>query len=108
MFQGCVDRYTPVGYLEGSKSSAGLSGYHLVNEGGSMSSSSVRVTFVAPDISCGHCVETVNNTLNALDGVQQVESSEETKKVSVAYDPSTVSEEQIAAAMSEAGYPVSQ
>ena len=65
-----------------------------------------RVTLTAPDISCGHCVATVTRAVGALDGVEGVEASAETKRVTVAYDPAQVSLTEIEAALDEEGYPV--
>ena len=42
-------------------------------------------TFTIPNISCGHCVMTIKNELEELDGVQQVEGDPETK-ISVKWD----------------------
>ncbi len=71
-----------------------------------MSATSQEVTLVAPDISCGHCVATVQGAVGALAGVQSVNANADTKKVEVAFDPTRVSLPQIEAAMNEAGYPV--
>ncbi len=65
-----------------------------------------EVTFVAPDISCGHCVATVQSAVGALSGVARVEANPDTKQVEVSFDPSRVSIDQIEAALDEAGYPV--
>lgn len=70
-----------------------------------MSSTLERATLVAPDISCGHCVATVNQAVGELDGVQQVEASEKSKQVLVTFDPQRVSLEQIRATLDDAGYP---
>ncbi len=37
-----------------------------------MSSTIERATLTAPDISCSHCVATINKALGALDGVRRV------------------------------------
>ena len=66
------------------------------------------VTFTAPDISCGHCVMTIKEEVGALAGVADVQASEQTKQVTVQYDPSAVSTEQIVATLDEAGYPVAR
>ncbi len=71
-----------------------------------MSSTIERATLTAPDISCGHCVATINQAVGALDGVRRVEANEQTKQVRVEYDPSRVSLAQIEATMDEEGYPV--
>ncbi len=65
-----------------------------------------QVTLTAPDISCGHCVATVQAALGSIDGVQRVEASAETKLVTVAFDPARVSPAAIASTLGEAGYPV--
>ena len=71
-----------------------------------MSSTIEQATLTAPDISCGHCVTTINQAVGALDGVRRVETSEQTKQVQVEYDPRRVSLAQIEAVMDEEGYPV--
>ena len=65
-----------------------------------------QVTLTAPDISCGHCVNTVQTSLGNLAGVQRVSASAETKQVEVTFDPATVSLPQIEALLDEEGYPV--
>lgn len=71
-----------------------------------MSATVQEVTLVAPDISCGHCVATVQGAVGALAGVQSVNANADTKQVAVAFDPTRVSLPQIEAAMNEAGYPI--
>jgi copper ion binding protein len=71
-----------------------------------VSSTIEQTTLTALDISCGHCVATVTEALTALDGVQRVEASAETKQVAVSFDPGQVSVIQIESALDEAGYPV--
>lgn len=73
-----------------------------------MSSTIDQVTLTSPDISCGHCVATVQQAVGALAGVQRVEASAETKQVAVEFDPSRVSVTRIAEVLDEAGYPVQQ
>lgn len=67
-----------------------------------------RATLVSPDISCGHCVATVQGAVGALAGVQSVKADADTKQVAVEFDPSQVSLPQIEAVLGEAGYPVTQ
>jgi len=68
-------------------------------------SSPEQATLTAPDISCGHCVSTVEAAIGAIDGVHQVDASAETKQVAVSFDPARVSLDQITATLGEAGYP---
>ena len=71
-----------------------------------MSGTLENVTLTAPDISCGHCVATINKVIGGLDGVRRVEASEQTKRVQVEFDPGKISLAQIEATMDEEGYPV--
>jgi copper chaperone CopZ len=71
-----------------------------------MNSTIERITLTAPDISCGHCEATIREALGALAGVARVDPSAATKRVAVEFDPVRVSQEQIEAALTEAGYPV--
>ncbi|CAA9556114.1 MAG: hypothetical protein AVDCRST_MAG73-3293 [uncultured Thermomicrobiales bacterium] len=71
-----------------------------------MNSTIERATLTAPDISCGHCVATVKEAVGGLSGVSAVDADADTKQVQVSYDPNRVSMDQIAATLSEAGYPV--
>jgi copper ion binding protein len=63
------------------------------------------ITVKAPDISCSHCVHTIQSEVGELDGVKSVQAQEATKLVTIAFEaPAT--QEQIAALMAEIGYPV--
>ena len=65
-----------------------------------------HMTVTAPDISCGHCVATVQEAVGALPGVARVAADADTKRVEIDFDPGRVSLAQIAAALDEAGYPI--
>lgn len=65
-----------------------------------------NLTLTAPDISCAHCVGTIQREIGALPGVSQVDASFETKKVEIVFDPARLSRPQLEAAMDAAGYPV--
>jgi copper chaperone len=62
------------------------------------------ITVNAPDISCSHCVHTIQTEVGELPGVQSVRAQEHTKLVTIAFDaPAT--REQIEALLIEIGYP---
>ncbi len=62
------------------------------------------VTFNVPNISCGHCVETIRRELSEMEGVIRVEPSAATRTVEVDFEaPAT--EESIAALLTEINYP---
>ena len=44
-------------------------------------------TFEVPNISCGHCVMTIKNEVSELEGVNKVEASQETRLVTVEWNP---------------------
>jgi copper chaperone len=71
-----------------------------------MSSTIERATLTAPDISCGHCVATINKAVGAIDGVRTVSADERTKQVRVEFEPGKVSLAKIEAVLDEEGYPV--
>jgi copper chaperone CopZ len=63
------------------------------------------ITFSVPNISCGHCVHTIQSEVVELDGVKEVHANADTKNVVIVYDdPAT--EEKIKALMAEINYPV--
>ena len=63
------------------------------------------ITLNAPDISCGHCVATVQNAVGQVAGVQSVTADADTKDVNVTYDASQTDVSAITAALDDAGYP---
>lgn len=71
-----------------------------------MSNTLEQATLTAPDISCAHCVATINKAVGGLQGVSRVEPNATTKQVLVEFDPSQVSIPDIEATMDDAGYPV--
>jgi copper chaperone len=58
--------------------------------------------FTLPDISCGHCAAAVERTIKRIDANATVQIDVATKHVSVA---THATREQLAAALSEEGYP---
>lgn len=64
------------------------------------------ITLNAPDISCGHCVATVEEAVGKLEGVQTVSASSDSKDVNVTYDAGQINVSAITAALEDAGYPV--
>lgn len=63
------------------------------------------VKYTVPNISCGHCVNTIQMEVADLEGVRSVQADQETQVVEIAFDdPAT--EDTIKALMSEINYPV--
>jgi copper chaperone CopZ len=65
-----------------------------------------QITFIAPDISCDHCKQTIERELGTLTGVHSVAVEVPSKHVDVRFDPSRTSETAIVAKLDEEGYPV--
>jgi len=64
-------------------------------------------TFVVPNISCGHCVHTIESEVSELPGVKAVKADEQTKKVTVEWgDPATW--QKITETLTEIDYPPEQ
>jgi len=66
------------------------------------------ITYTAQDISCEHCQRAIEGALGALPGVNQVQVDIPSKRVEVKYDPTSIDNARIEAALEEEGYPVSR
>lgn len=63
------------------------------------------VKYSVPNISCGHCVNTIQMEVADIEGVEKVNADQETQVVEISFDdPAT--EEAIKALMAEINYPV--
>jgi copper chaperone len=65
-----------------------------------------EVVLSVPDVSCQHCVKTIDKALGVLPGVETVLTDLSTKTVHVQYDPSQVTLNQVEATLDDAGYTV--
>ena len=63
------------------------------------------VTYSIPNISCGHCVMTIQNELQELAGVNSVKADKDSKTTIVTFDE-PASEETIKQLLAEINYPV--
>lgn len=62
------------------------------------------VTFNIPNISCGHCVHTIQNEVSDVEGVLSVIASLDEKKATITFDaPAT--KDKIVAVLTEINYP---
>ena len=61
-------------------------------------------TVTVPNISCGHCVNTIQNEVSELEGVVSVKAEESTKQVTISWEePQNWTE--ISALLEEIEYP---
>ncbi|GCE10601.1 heavy-metal-associated domain-containing protein [Tengunoibacter tsumagoiensis] len=67
-----------------------------------------EIVLSVPDVSCEHCVKTINGALGVLSGVKAVSTDIATKSVTLSYDSDQLSLQQIEATLDDAGYTVSQ
>ena len=63
------------------------------------------VTYSIPNISCGHCVHTIQSEVGELAGVKSVVANLESKKVTITFEP-PATEEKIMSLLKEIDYPV--
>jgi len=47
----------------------------------------ISITYSVPNISCNHCVQTINTELSELPGVKSVAADLTTKTVKIDYEP---------------------
>jgi copper chaperone len=66
----------------------------------------IDVTFIVPDMSCGHCKAAVEGELNGLSGVESSNADVDKGTVAVRYDEDKVSAERLESAIERAGYTV--
>ena len=64
-----------------------------------------KVTYKIPNISCGHCVHTIQSELINLAGVKSVKADQTAKIAMIEYEP-PASEEKIKQLLEEINYPV--
>ncbi len=62
-------------------------------------------TYQVPNISCGHCVHTIQTELSELAGVRRVDVDQAEKRVAVDFDP-PATDEGIRRLLGEIDYPV--
>ena len=64
-----------------------------------------EVTYQILNISCGHCVNTIEMELNLLEGVEEAEADQDSRKVRIVFgEPAT--ESGIQEMLAEINYPV--
>lgn len=66
----------------------------------------VQATLEAPDITCDHCIQSIQKAVSKLPGARFVSGDPDARRVVVEYDPSVAGLEAIEQAMAEEGYPV--
>ena len=64
------------------------------------------LTLDVPDISCGHCKESIEGAVSGLDGVTSVEVTIDTRTVDVAFDATATTRTRIIDAIEAQGYAV--
>ncbi|TLS35430.1 copper chaperone CopZ [Pseudalkalibacillus caeni] len=65
-----------------------------------------NITLQIEGMTCGHCKQAVTNSLQELNGVENVQVNLEQNNAEVTYNPNQVSLEQMKEAVEEQGYDV--
>lgn len=65
------------------------------------------VTYKVPNISCGHCVNTIQMEVGELEGVSSVTASNQTKNVEITFGE-PANEEAIKKLLAEINYPAAE
>lgn len=63
------------------------------------------IKYSVPNISCNHCVHTIQTEVADLEGIKSVKADAATRVVEISFD-APASEEKIKALMAEINYPV--
>jgi copper chaperone CopZ len=61
------------------------------------------LSYKIPNISCGHCIKTIQNELSEISGVHSVEGDPQTKEIKVSFS-SPASSERILEVLKEINY----
>jgi copper ion binding protein len=67
-----------------------------------------EITLSVPDVSCEHCVKTIDGALGALPGVEAVSVDLASKTVRLRYEPAHMTLERIEETLDDAGYTVAK
>lgn len=62
-------------------------------------------TVTVPNISCGHCVATIEREVSEVPGVEGVKAEQATKRVTISWDPDATDWVVIETVMKEIDYP---
>lgn len=62
-------------------------------------------TVAVPNISCGHCVMTIEREVGEVKGVSSVKAEKESKQVTISWDPDATDWVVIEETMKEINYP---
>lgn len=65
----------------------------------------VTKTVTVPNISCGHCVNTIKREVGDVSGVRKVDADATTKRVTISWDPDTTDWVVIEETLDEIAYP---
>ena len=64
----------------------------------------IKKTFKIPDMSCSNCAMKLESLEDTLDGVKEINASYHKLQMTVEYDESRLTDEQIIAAVKKEGY----
>ena len=65
-----------------------------------------QITLKVSGMTCGGCVKSITNALHTKEGIKETKADLESATVSVSFDPATIQESAIRAAIEDAGFDV--
>jgi copper chaperone CopZ len=68
----------------------------------------MEATFIAPDIECAGCAASIEKALSRDAGVNTVVVAVPTRTITIGFEPSQISREQLSAALTDIGFPPEQ
>ncbi|MGB3632992.1 MAG: cation transporter [Rubrobacteraceae bacterium] len=66
----------------------------------------IEAKYTVPDMSCAHCESVIEDSLNEVSGVEKALADPDSKVVEVKYNEDRVGENEVKAAIEDAGYTV--
>jgi len=83
-----------------------VKGYpNLLFQSNNMEDDMTTVTYMIPNISCGHCVHTIQTEIGEMAGVKSVKADMVSRETVITFEP-PATEEKIKALLAEINYPV--
>ena len=67
-----------------------------------------QITLESPDISCDHCIMSIEKAVTKLPGVRFISGNPDEKRIVIEFDPQLADLATIESAMEEEGYPVTK
>ena len=88
------------------RSTVEKAGYEVTPVSGASATGGLKLVLVVPGMGSDHCAGIIRDSLNRLDGMEEIRTNISNHKVEVSYDPDKTDPEAIRLAVEKAGYEV--